>query len=197
MSVRSEQGGFERRMSGELRIGIEGDRKIRGTAVAFNSLSLDLGGFREIIKPEAVERTLREGLDVRALVDHDSGKIIGRIKAGTLSLQRSRRGLEVVIDPPNTSYARDLLESVERGDISGMSFGFRVAPGGEEWRHEDGESIRYVSDMTISEVSVVGFPAYPATDVQVAQRSLQQFQQEHGGRSVDFLKKWHKTQIAK
>jgi HK97 family phage prohead protease len=197
MSVRSEQGGFERRMSGELRIGLEGDRKIRGTAVAFNSLSLDLGGFREIIKPEAVDRTLREGLDVRALVDHDSGKIIGRIKAGTLSLQRSRRGLEVVIDPPNTSYARDLIESVERGDISGMSFGFRVAPGGEEWRQEDGEHVRYVTDMTISEVSVVGFPAYPATDVQVAMRSLQNFQQEQGGSRLEYLKKWHKTQLAR
>jgi phage head maturation protease len=57
MSERSNQGGFERRMSGELRIGLEGDRKIRGTAIAFNSLSLDLGGFREIIRPEAVERT--------------------------------------------------------------------------------------------------------------------------------------------
>jgi HK97 family phage prohead protease len=197
MSVRSEGGGFERRMSGELRIGLEGDRKIRGTAIAFNSMSLDLGGFREVIRPEAVERTLREGLDVRALVDHDSGKIIGRIKAGTLALHRTRRGLEVVIDPPNTSYARDLLESVERGDISGMSFGFRVAPNGEEWRQEDGEHVRYVSDMTISEVSVVGFPAYPATDVQVAMRSLQTFQKEHGGRSVDFLKKWHRTQLAK
>lgn len=163
---------FERRMSVEARMQVE-DRKIRGTAIVFNSQSLDLGGFREIILPEAVDRTLRDGLDVRALVDHDTGRIIGRTRSGTLALRKTRRGLEVEIDPPDTSYARDLIESVSRGDISGMSFGFRVVS--DDWRMEDGEPIREVRDMIVSEVSVVGFPAYEATNVQIAHRSLQQF----------------------
>lgn len=188
-------GEFERRFCSELRMDVSPDRKIRGTAIVFNSLSQDLGGFREIIKPEAVDRTIREGLDVRALVDHDTGKIIGRTRAGTLAIRKGRKGLEVEIDPPNTTYAKDLLESVERGDISGMSFGFRVLT--DDWRMEDGEAIREVTDMLVSEVSVVGFPAYTATDVTVAKRSLQQFQQEHAGSRLAWLEKWHKTRLAR
>lgn len=194
MSVRSNEG-WERRMSGEIRADLAVDRKLRGLAIVFNSLSVDLGGFREIIKPEAVDRTLREGLDVRALVDHDSGKVIGRTKAGTLALRKSRRGLEVEIDPPNTSVARDLLESVERGDISGMSFGFRVLT--DDWRMEDGEAIREVMDMTISEVSIVAFPAYTATDASVAQRSLQQFREQQAGRSLAMAKRWHRQRMVR
>lgn len=174
---------------------LSADRKIRGTAIVFNSLSVNLGGFREIIKPEAVDRTLREGIDVRALIDHDTGKILGRLRAGTLALHKEARGLKVVIDPPDTSYARDLMASVERGDISGMSFKFHVLR--DEWRKEDGQAIRDVTDMTFSEVSVVGFPAYEQTDVTVAMRSLQQFEQEHAGSRVGHLMRWHKTRMAR
>lgn len=178
--------GFERRYAqGEVRVDLSVDRKIRGMAIAFNSKSSDLGGFVEVIKPEAVDRTIREALDVRALVDHDSGKVIGRTKAGTLMLRKSRRGLEVEIDPPNTTAARDLLESIERGDISGMSFGFRVLS--DEWHMDDGEPVRDVTDMIIYEVSAVAFPAYESTSVDVAKRSLQAFMQGHGGSRLDML----------
>lgn len=187
--------GWERRMTEAVRMDVSTDRRIRGTAIVFNSLSRDLGGFREIIAPEAVDRTLHEGLDVRALVDHDTGKIIGRTKAGTLLLRKDRQGLRVEIDPPNTSYARDLLESVERGDISGMSFGFRVLS--DEWRLEDEEPVRVVTDMVVSEVSVVGFPAYEMTDVAVAKRSLQQFQAQRTGSRLAYLQRWHKTKLAR
>jgi uncharacterized protein len=113
---------IERRYAiGEVRVDTDGDRKIRGLAIVFNSRSVDLGGFIEIIKPEAVDRTLREGLDVRALVDHDTSKILGRTRAGTLQLRKGRSGLEVLIDPPNTTAARDILESMERGDVTGMA----------------------------------------------------------------------------
>lgn len=183
MSVVSE---VERRYAlGEVRIDTDGDRKIRGLAIVFNSRSVDLGGFIEIIKPEAVDRTLREGLDVRALVDHDTSKILGRTRAGTLQLRKTRQGLEVLIDPPNTTAARDILESMERGDVTGMSFGFRTVS--DDWRMEDGEPLREVTDMIVSEVSIVTFPAYPATDVQVAQRSLGAFMQEHGANRLDML----------
>lgn len=195
MSVRSSDG-WERRVFDDTRMDVSPDRKIRGLAVVFNSLSRDLGGFREIIKPEAVDRTLREGLDVRALVDHDSGKVMGRTKAGTLALRKTRNGLSTEIDPPNTSYARDVLESVERGDISGMSFGFRVLT--DEWRMEDGEPVREVLDMTISEVSIVTFPAYESTDVSVAKRSLDRFKAEQtSGRSRAYLERLHWLKAAR
>jgi phage head maturation protease len=53
MSVRSSDG-WERRTSVDVRMEVA-DRRIRGTAIVFNSLSYDLGGFREIIHPQAVE----------------------------------------------------------------------------------------------------------------------------------------------
>jgi HK97 family phage prohead protease len=180
-------------MMGEVRVDLTDDRKIRGMAIVFNSRSVDLGGFTEIIAPDAVDRSL--GADVRALVDHDSSKIIGRTRAGTLLLRKTSRGLQVEIDPPNTSYARDILESVSRGDVTGMSFGFRVLS--DDWRMEDGQPLREVTDMELSEVSVVTFPAYPATDVTVAQRSLRQFQETQMGGSVEMLKRVHRARMAR
>lgn len=168
---------IERRTFGECRVDLAEDRKIRGMAIVFNKPSENLGGFREVVRPEAVDRTFREALDVRALVDHDTGKVLGRNKAGTLTLKKTAKGLQVEIDPPQTTFARDILESVNRGDVSGMSFQFRVMPDGVEWTEDDaGMPLREIMDMRISEVSVVTFPAYPQTDVQVAKRALEQFQ---------------------
>jgi len=186
---------LERRSAGEVRVELDATRKIRGYAIVFNALSQDLGGFREIITPEAVDRTLSEALDVRALVDHDSGKVIGRTRSGTLALRKDRKGLSVEIDPADTTAGRDILESVRRGDISGMSFAFRTLT--DEWRMEDGETIREVLDMTISEVSIVSFPAYQQTSVEVAKRSLAAFQKTQGGSRLEWLKKVHRTRLAR
>ena len=184
--------GFERRFTGEVRVDLSDDRHIRGHAIVFNSVSVNLGGFREIIKPEAVDRTLQEAADVRALWNHESGVVLGRTRAGTLALTRDARGLRVDIDPP--SWAGPQLESIARGDVTGMSFGFHVLD--DEWRDgDDGIPLRLVSDMRVSEVSIVTFPAYTATDVTVAQRSAQEYQRANRAR-VDWLKRWHKTRLA-
>lgn len=187
---------LERRAFAECRAEASANgRKIRGYAIVFDSLSQDLGGFKEIIAPEAVDRTLSEALDVRALVDHDSGKVIGRTRAGTLSLRKDARGLKIEVEPdPDISYAGDILRAVARGDVSGMSFGFRVLE--DVWNYDGQEPIRTVTDMRVSEVSVVCFPAYLATDVQVAQRSLQVFREMQKGRSIAFLQKVHRTRLA-
>lgn len=186
---------FERRFTGEIRVDAVDDRKIRGLAIAFNKKSVDLGGFIEYIAPEAVDRTLRDALDVRALVDHDSSKIVGRTVSGTLTLRKTRAGLEVVVDPPNTSYARDIIESVSRGDVTGMSFGFRVMPDGQEWDFDNETPVRTITDMVISEVSIVTFPAYPDTDVAV--RALRAEQQTRGGTMLDFKRKQLRTWMAR
>lgn len=184
----------ERRvLGGEVRA-LDDGRRLRGYAIVFHRLSLDLGGFRERILPEAVTRTLRDGADVRALIDHDSAKVLGRTRAGTLRLDADGHGLRVDIDPPDTTVARDLLESVRRGDITGMSFAFKTLD--DTWDKEAGETIREVRDMEIYEVSVVSFPAYPQTDVSVAQRSLREFERAHQQSRLAWLQRWHKTKLA-
>ena len=164
-------------------------QRIRGYAVVFNSLSEDLGGFREVITPAAVDRTLADALDVRALVNHDSSKVIGRTKAGTLRLSKDTRGLRVEIDPPDNTIGRDILESVKRGDVTGMSFRFEALK--DDWRSEGGMPIRSVTDMLIQEVSIATFPAYSASDVTVAQRALQAYQQR--GQLINWLQLSHRA----
>jgi len=171
-------------------------KKIRGYAIRFMAKSEDLGGFVEYIAPSAVDRTISEGLDVRALVDHDSGKVLGRTRAGTLALRKDSKGLAITIEPDEEiSYAKDIMRAVARGDVSGMSFGFRTLE--DEWNYDGKTPVRTVTDMRISEVSIVTFPAYKQTDVTVAQRSLQAYQQAHAGNRVDFLQKWSRTKLAR
>jgi HK97 family phage prohead protease len=178
--------GVERRASTGAAVVEADDRVIRGHPVVTNVLSDDLGGFRERILPEALNRSLKA--DVRALVDHDTAKVLGRTKAGTLTLRKDKIGLASVIEPDlEISYARDILRAVSRGDVSGMSFGFRVLD--DEWHKESGEIIREISDMEIMEISIVTFPAYLETDVVVAQRSLQAYQAK--GVHYNWRAKWH------
>lgn len=143
-------------------------RSIVGYAAVFNSPSEMLyGSFREAIVPGAFSQSLMEN-DIRALFDHNSGYVLGRNKAGTLSLTEDERGLRVEIDPPDTQWAQDLLVSVDRGDINQMSFGFNVRT--EEWQHQaDGSELRVLKNIDLHEVSIVAFPAYQQTSVNVRQ----------------------------
>ena len=161
-----------RHVEAELRIASrDGARVITGYPIMFNVLSLNLGGFREIIKPEAIQRTLDENIDLRALFDHDTGKLLGRKSAGTLRVKAEAKGLYMEIDPPNTTAGRDTVESIQRGDLSGASFAFRVMPDGDDWEMIDEMPVRTVLDMRVLEVSPVTFPAYPQTEVEVGTRS--------------------------
>jgi len=150
-------------------------RIIRGHAAVFNQLSEDLGGFHEQIMPgtfaEAIERD-----DVRALFNHDANFVLGRTVSKTLRLSEDARGLAIEIDPPDTQTARDLLVSMERGDITQMSFGFSVRPGGQDWaKDDDGRTIRTLKKVRLYDVSPVTYPAYPQTDVAV--REMRSFLQ--------------------
>ena len=145
---------------------------IVGYASVFDSESRDLGQFKEIIKPGAFDRALVEEHDVRALVDHDPKMILGRSKSGTLRMLVDEVGLRVEIDPPDTSVGRDTIESIRRGDLDSMSFGFVVR--NDHWREEEGQAIREINDLDLFDVSVVSFPAYEDTSV-----AVRRFNREH------------------
>lgn len=159
----------------ELRMDEEA-RKIEGYASVFNE-ETDIGGmFREVVRPGAFKRAIKEKQDVRALWNHNPDHIIGRTKAGTLSLQEDKKGLRISIDPPDTQFARDLMESIRRGDVDQMSFAFRAVE--EQWTERKGEpSLRELVDLDLYDVSPVTYPAYEGT--QVGLRSAESVYQEH------------------
>ena len=107
---------------------------LTGYSALYNSMSQNLGGFKERIAPGTFTRALKEKQDVRFLFNHsaDAG-VLGRVKSGTLTLSEDARGLAFRCDLPDTQQARDLHTSIKRGDLDSCSFAFSVAPGGESW----------------------------------------------------------------
>lgn len=164
-----------------------GDEKpqISGYAAVFNQETKIGSYFTEIIKPGAFTRALQEKQDVRALINHDSNLVLGRTKSKTLRLVEDDKGLRYEIDPPNTTIANDLRESIIRGDIDQSSFAFVAVK--QVWREEGEQLIREIVDVDLYDVSAVTYPAYDATSVSA--RSLfpdgdveipEEFRKKHG-----------------
>ena len=171
---------FETRAGGSVEVEIRGLAKtIKGYAIVFNRPSQKIGFFVEQIAPAAIDRTLKEGIDLRALIDHQPEEIIGRLSAGTLRVAKDEHGLRVEIDPPNCPRGENIIEAIRRRDVTGMSFAFHTVQ--DSWNERVDPPIRTVLDMEVREVSVVSFPAYPQTEA--AMRSLQMFRRT-AGRSV-------------
>lgn len=141
--------------------------KITGHAAPFNSLSLDLGGFREKIRPGAFSRTIRDGHPIFAVHHHHYGNLLGSTQGRTLSLSEDDRGLYFEIELPDTSLGRDVHALVKRGDLASMSFSFLVnGARGERWYETDDDKIeRELLDVDLLEISTVALPAYRASKV--------------------------------
>ncbi|MDO6992904.1 HK97 family phage prohead protease [Brachyspira innocens] len=144
--------------------------KLRGYAIVYNSLSEPLYGdlFRERINRGAFTKSLLEN-DQVCLWGHDTRYVLGRKSSGTLILREDDKGLYFEVSLPNTTWARDLKESVDRGDIKQMSFGFKVVRDNwiddKETLKEYSMPIREINEITLHEISLVTFPAYPQTNV--------------------------------
>lgn len=146
---------------------------IRGYAALFESLSENLGGFREQILPGAFSDVLEN--DVRALMNHDENIVLGRTTSKTLSISQDAHGLFYEVDLPDTQAARDLLTLIKRGDVTQSSFAFSVAAGGDSWAEDDeGRIVRTITKVgRLFDVSPVTYPAYP--DTTVGARGLEEF----------------------
>ncbi len=144
--------------------------KIIGHAAVFNSPTVIhgfFGNFTEEIAPGAFEESIGED-DIRGLFNHDPNFVLGRNKAGTLELEEDKTGLRYEIDPPETTIGNDTLISIERGDITGSSFGFNVIE--EKWEFSEDENEpdkRTLIKVKLWDVSPVTFPAFDDTDVAV------------------------------
>ena len=142
-----------------------GARSIEGYYATFGTVSKDLG-FREVLQQGCFAESLRTQ-PVRAFVDHDPTRMIGNTASGTLQVREDSKGLAFNVQLPSTSYANDLVELLERGDAIGeCSFGFSVAPGGEQWSElPNGEILRTITRAVLYEGSVLtgNEAAYPGT----------------------------------
>lgn len=157
----------------------ENNMVISGYALKYDTWSQDLGGFVETIDKRALDKA--DLSDVRCLIDHDSSRILGRTKSGTLELEKDDIGLRFECTLPNTTYARDLYENVKVGNISQCSFGFEVDKDGDELRYDKKDSIykRFIKSFKrISDVTVTSMPAYQDTDVAPVLRSIEHIEKQ-------------------
>ena len=149
----------------ELRVlpNADGSRTLTGYGIVYNSPSCDLGGFTEIVAPGAVTESLRQNPNLLFLRDHDNSILLGRAPK-TLTLTDDAVGLRFACALPNTSQAADVAVLVERGDLPGCSFSFRAIE--DSWEKKpSGQLVRTLKKISVSELSVVSVPAYPATGV--------------------------------
>ena len=162
---------FEKRGSA---LGVEtraagGKRTLAGYAIVYNSPTM-IGdpewGFTEVFAPGSADAAIRG--DVLALFSHDTSRLVGRTKSGTLRLSSDENGIMAEIDVPDTSDGNDLWALVDRGDISGMSFAFRATK--QEWDDTVTPPKRTVLKADVYEVSAVASPAYQ--DTTLAKRSF-------------------------
>ena len=150
----------------ELR-GVPGQgAQLIGYASRFNAETVIGGMFREQVAPGAFKRSIKNS-DIRALANHDTGRVVGRSRGGprNLALNEDGDGLYTVLDVPDTPTARSLYADIEHGLIDGMSFAFDVVR--EQWiDHEDAMPLRTLREVKLYEVSYVTFPAYETSSVE-------------------------------
>jgi HK97 family phage prohead protease len=144
---------------------------LTGYAARFNQPSEPMG-FVERIAPGAFKRSLSSRNDIKLLWNHDSSMVLGSTRAGTLRLYEDDMGLRVEAMLPDTTAGRDAKVLIQRGDVTGFSFGFTVPPQGDTWNTDGTE--RTLNSVRLLEVSAgVAFPAYPSTNGSASVRSLQ------------------------
>lgn len=131
--------------------------KIEGLAIPYASLSRNLGGFFEVVMPDAI----RLADDVQLLFQHDTKELLARTSSGTLELDLADDGLRFKADLPNTR--ADIAELIQRADLSKCSFGFNCLA--DDWEISDGEPLRYLEDILVSEITICVNPAYEQTTV--------------------------------
>jgi hypothetical protein len=168
---------LEVRESGE---GEEAKRTITGS-IKYDTDSEDMQDwygdtFVEQIAAGAFSDSLKTR-NVVGLWSHDTSQVLGNTKSGTLRLYDGQKELRFELDIPNTTVGNDAWELIKRGDVDGVSFGFKVRTNGAKWSRfeRDGKKIyrRTVLDADLFEISPVAFPAYPANEVSA--RSLEEF----------------------
>ena len=161
--IRPAAGGFKTREDGE-------ELYIEGYFAVFDSNYQIFDGATESIAPGAFTDELAE--DVRALVNHDDTLVLGRTRAGTLTLSEDTHGLygSILVNRDDQD-AMNCYARVQRGDVSQCSFGFRILE--EDFEDRGAEGVHWtIKKVKLYEVSVCTFPAYTETNVKARKDDL-------------------------
>ena len=146
----------------------EGKNLIVGYAARFNEWSHDLGGFRERIARGAFADSLK-ATDILGLYNHNPDHLLGRNGAGTIKIWEDEKGLMYEINADTEQVmVKDLLRRLERKDLYGSSFGFRLKYDDTTWEWPEDESSELPSRTILRveklyDVGPVSQPAYPTT----------------------------------
>lgn len=148
----------EKRESGEM--------IAEGIAIVYDQITI-IWGDEEVIARGAAAESI-ENDDIRAVWNHNNAIVLGRKKSGTLEIWEEKDGVHVRIHFPDSEEGRSKFKSIERGDVSQMSFAFDVIEGEWNVREEDEKTIwtRRIIKLKIYEVSPVTFPQYEETAIE-------------------------------
>lgn len=158
---------LELREAGESK----GPGTVFGYAMKWDEWSEVIWDFRERFRPFAFRKSLEGGIDTRFLAAHSSALLLGRRSVGTAKFEEDGVGLRFEVDLPDNTVGNDMAVSVQRGDLDGVSIGFR--PVSQTWtnREKDDEFdvdwTRDVVEAELDEVSLVTWPAYKQTVAQI------------------------------
>jgi len=143
---------------------------ITGLPIIFDkptTIDSPAGQYTEVIRRGALDSA--DLSDCRLLYNHDLNKVPLARTPKTMQLTISPAGLEMTATLPDTEEARSVHTAVLRGDLSGMSFAFKIPEGGDKW---EGRTREILKIEKVYELSIVPFPAYPETSVE-ARSALQ------------------------
>lgn len=178
----------------EIRAAGEGENKrLEGYFAVFNSIYELWPGATESVDPHAFDGALED--DIRCLIDHDTRLVLGRNKAGTLRLWVDEHGLAFSVDINHEdSDAMNLYARVQRGDVSGCSFGFDILEE-EHLRKDDGSTHWTIKKVKLYEGSICTFPAYQDTQAEARRKDLKTIRrrevEEWKNAMKERMDKWH------
>lgn len=118
-------------------------------------------GWTESVEQGAATKSLSENDNVRLLFDH-AGLPLGTTRAGTLRVEDDKFGLFTEAEPDDRSaWSNEIVSRLDRGELDSMSFAFSVIR--QEWNEDF--TRRWIREVRLFDVSVVNYPANPATVV--------------------------------
>lgn len=171
----------------------DGGKRIEGYFATFGGIYELWPGATESVDPHAFDDALQD--DIRCLIDHDTRLVLGRNVAGTLRLQVDDHGLWFSVDiNPEDSDAMNLYARVQRGDVSGCSFGFDILE--EETLHKEDGSVHWtIKRVKLYEGSICTFPAYQDTEATARREDLKTIRrrevEEWKNAMKERMDKWH------